>query len=189
MLVDDYARYDAHPLLLARIAFPYGIPPKGRQVSPDQIRDWLLELESLDMIVTYQNNGVPVLQLKRWTERIRAQNPSRFPDPDANACQRLLSNVVSFPRMTANPALPAPSSAPSSAPSPSVKKKAASPEEARQQARQFAANQARLTELEATQDDDRSQGERMEIKKVREMLREIQKKQAAADFSPVEATT
>lgn len=65
-------------------------------------------------------------------------------------------------------------------------KKAASPEEAQLQRQQFAANAARRGELEAIAEDERTAEQRAELKKVRAMLRAIQKKQAAGDFSLVE---
>lgn len=63
----------------------------------------------------------------------------------------------------------------------------ASPESAAQaQRQQFAAAQARKSELEAMHEDDRTPGEDAELKKMRALIRAIQKKQAASDFTPVE---
>jgi hypothetical protein len=85
-LVDDYGRFDGHPLIVSRSAFPYG-DPKGRNIPEKQIQKWLEELansrvgtEDLALISLYVVRGVPYLLLNRWTERVRAEKP-RYPDP------------------------------------------------------------------------------------------------------------
>lgn len=65
-------------------------------------------------------------------------------------------------------------------------KKAASLEEARLQSRQFSAKQALLADLEAVPDDDRTAGQRAELKKMRAELQALRKKQAAGDFTLTE---
>lgn len=55
------------------------------------------------------------------------------------------------------------------------------------QRRQFAATGVRIQQLEAIPDDDRTSAQDAELKKMREVRKEIQKKQAANDFTPVEA--
>ena len=65
----------------------------------------------------------------------------------------------------------------------------ASREEARKaQAQQFGATQGRLKELEAIAEDDRTPATDEELKKMRGLIRKIQKKQAGGDFTPVMAT-
>lgn len=60
------------------------------------------------------------------------------------------------------------------------------PKEARsQQTAQFAAASARLKSLEAVPEGERDEAERHEIKKMRRLISDIQKKQAANDFTPV----
>lgn len=60
------------------------------------------------------------------------------------------------------------------------------PKEARsQQTAQFAAARARLQNLEAVPEGERDDAERHEIKKMRRLISDIQKKQAANDFTPV----
>ena len=88
-LVDDYARFDAHPLIVARAAFPYG-DPNGRIIPDAKIEAWLAELEQshvtngdLPLLTRYEVNGVRYLVLHRWTERVRAEK-SRCPDPPWN---------------------------------------------------------------------------------------------------------
>lgn len=63
------------------------------------------------------------------------------------------------------------------------------PKEAKaRQTAQFAAANARLQKLEAVPRDERSEEQRMDLKKMRALINAIQKKQAANDFTPVEET-
>lgn len=85
-LVDDYGRFEAHPLILARNAFPYG-DPEGRYITEDQIEAWLKELETsrvyendLPLLTRYEVDGVSYLALHRWTDRVRNVQPL-YPDP------------------------------------------------------------------------------------------------------------
>jgi len=65
----------------------------------------------------------------------------------------------------------------------------ATPEEARRaQATQFAACSARLKDLEAIPEDDRTAEDEEELKKMRGILKKIQKKQSRNDFTPVADT-
>ena len=53
---------------------------------------------------------------------------------------------------------------------------------------QFASASARKRELEAIEEDERTEQEAVELKKMRGLLRAIQKKQAAGDFTPVQTS-
>jgi hypothetical protein len=62
-----------------------------------------------------------------------------------------------------------------------------SSEEARsRQTQQFAAARARLTTLEAVPEEERTEKNRAELRGMKALVRQIQKKQARGDFSPVE---
>jgi hypothetical protein len=67
-----------------------------------------------------------------------------------------------------------------------IKKGKASPEEAKQQSRQWSAAKARIADLEAVEEDERTPAQEAELKKMRALVRELQKKQAAGNFTPVE---
>lgn len=54
------------------------------------------------------------------------------------------------------------------------------------QKRQFGAVKGRIEELEQIPDDDRTSEQERELKKMRELLKAIQKKQRAGDFTPVQ---
>lgn len=181
-LVDDYARFDAHPLLLARVAFPYGTPT-GKRISPEQLQAWLDELQRLDLLVLYAVNGVPVLQIKRWTERIRTKNPSRFPEPTAEACQQLTANVVKCCQMLSNAALPS-SSSTSTTTSVPYGEEGGKSNGAVASRTQFAALREQVKRLEALAREERTEEQREDLKKKRAELAALQKKQAAGDFNP-----
>ena len=62
----------------------------------------------------------------------------------------------------------------------------ASKEQARSaQTNQFASASARKRELEAITEDERTEEQTAELKKMRALLRAIQKKQTKGDFTPV----
>ena len=104
-LVDDFGRYEAHPILLAHEAFPFG-QPDGKPVPPEMISSALQTFENkcCQMLSRYQSDGKDFLQLTRWKERPRSD--SKFPQPD-NKCPQMLSSP------------PSPSPSPSTTPSPS----------------------------------------------------------------------
>jgi len=179
-LVDDYARFDAHPLLIARVAFPYGTP-NGKRITPEQVQEWLEELQRLDLLILYTINAVPVLQLRRWTERIRMKNPSRFPPPTTEACPHLPADVVRCCQMTANAALPT-STATSTATSVPYGEEAVETNGAIASRTQFAALREQVARLEATPREARTVEHRDELKKKRAELEILQKKQAAGNF-------
>ena len=81
--VDDYGRYHADADLLASYLYP-----RRRDVSGDQVREWLAELASADgesgPVALYEDAGKPYLVLVNW-ERHRGNSKrgshSRFPNP------------------------------------------------------------------------------------------------------------
>jgi hypothetical protein len=187
-LVDDYARFDAHPLLLARVAFPYGTPT-GKRITPEQVQAWLEELQRLDLLVLYEVRGAAYLQLRRWTERLRMKNPSRFPPVPTAVCQQMTADAVTCCQMLSNAALPTSTSASTTTSVPFGEKIGgfASPEAAMAaQTRQFAAAQATVKRLEAIPEEDRTAKQGEKLKKNRAVVLAIQRKQSAGDFTPLE---
>lgn len=205
-LVDDYARFDAHPLLLARVAFPYGVPGSGRNVTVEQIEEWLAELGK-EMVDVYEVKGSRYLQIKRWTERVRSQNPSRFPPPpqlelalahdggcqhsptDDSKCQQLLADDSKCQQMTANAALPSSSSASTatsaSASSLGDKKKGAEANNGSAVAAsrtQWAALSKQVKEL-SQREAELEPSDRENLRKKRRELRLLEAKQASGVFS------
>ena len=87
---DDFGRFDARPAVLKGKLFPL------KKHSMEEIQSWLLELQDNDLIMLYESDGKPYLQMKTWEkyQRRRAQK-SKFPDPPSNFADK-------FPQMSAN---------------------------------------------------------------------------------------
>lgn len=80
-LVDDYGRYEAHPMLLRNEAFPYG-DPDGNDVPVERVEAALETLSCGNspegMLNLYISDGKKYLQLLRWKERVRSE--SKYPE-------------------------------------------------------------------------------------------------------------
>ena len=182
MVVDDYGRFDAHPLQLARILFPFGRPSDGRPVREEEMTDWLAELVKAKMLVLYMVREGHFLELTRWTERIRSRQ-SRFPAPLAGTCQQMLSDASNCQQPTANAALPPSASTSTSTPTPTVEKKGAGASDGPSRL-QWAALKARVVLAKR----DESPEARRVVEKMEAALEHIQKKQADGDYSLTDLT-
>ena len=103
-LVDDYGRFEAHPVLLKSLAFPF-----NPEIICEQMLSWCVELQAKDLAVFYEKDGKQYVQLSRWQEKARSH--SKFPQFDASTCKQMLASVSKCS---------APSSSPSPSPSPIV---------------------------------------------------------------------
>lgn len=186
-LVDDYDRYDAHPLEVARAAFPYG-DEKGRAFKEQKIESLLVELENARLsesdepaITRYTVRGKRCLLLHRCNERIRSLN-SRYPSPaEDSACWQKLSEVVKCRQQSTN-AASTPSSSPSSSSSVPYGEEATESNGAIASRTQFAALRAQVERLEAIPREARTLEQREELKKKRAELDALQKKQSERKF-------
>ena len=80
---DDYGRMDARPKILASRLFPL------KDIRAAQIEDALRALTSAELVLVYEVDGKPFLQMKTWDrhQSIRAKK-SRYPSPeDENASE------------------------------------------------------------------------------------------------------
>ena len=89
---DDYGRMDARPAILKSRCFPLKESPK----MIENIASYLLSLVSQELVVCYQVDGKPYLQILKWEQRIRSKE--KYPalenaDP-AVECQTLDSNPL-----------------------------------------------------------------------------------------------
>ena len=77
---DDYGRMDARPKLLAARLFPL------RDIRAEEMADALRALAGADLVILYEAEGKPCLQLKTWNrhQNIRAKR-SRYPAPADSA--------------------------------------------------------------------------------------------------------
>lgn len=86
---DDYGRMDARPKVLASKLFPL------RDVRLNQITDALHALTSAELVVLYQKDGHPFLQMKTWDrhQSIRAKK-SKYPEPESNCMQLHADEII-----------------------------------------------------------------------------------------------
>lgn len=103
-LVDDYGRFDAHPMLLKSLAFPF-----NPEITCEQMISLCEQLLANDLADFYEKDGKKYLQLSRWQEKARSH--SKFPSFDDEACKHLLTFANNCS---------APSPSPSPSPSPKV---------------------------------------------------------------------
>ena len=90
---DDYGRMDARPRILAARLFPL------KDIRSNQIEDALRALTSAELVILYEVDGKPFLQMKTWDkhQQVRAQK-SKYPSPDEAICNQLISNDSKCPR-------------------------------------------------------------------------------------------
>ena len=90
---DDYGRMDARPKVLASKLFPL------KDIRINQIVDALHALSSAELVVLYEKDGHPFLQMKTWDrhQTIRAKK-SKFPAPDDD-CKQLNADEINCKQM------------------------------------------------------------------------------------------
>ena len=85
--VDDYGRYDAHPVLLVSACFPTRVDT----VKPKDVEKWLAECMAAELLHVYEVNKKMYLQLIDWKQQIRTD--SKFPAPDEQMLSKCTSTV------------------------------------------------------------------------------------------------
>ena len=90
---DDYGRMDARPKILASKLFPL------KDIRAAQIEDALRALTSAELVILYEVDGKPFLQMKTWDrhQQVRAKK-SKYPHPDEGICNHLISDDSKCPR-------------------------------------------------------------------------------------------
>ena len=96
---DDFGRMDARPKILASRLFPL------KDIRSTQIEDALRALTSAELVILYEVDGKPFLQMKTWDrhQQVRAKR-SKYPSPDegietsASICNQLISDDSKCPR-------------------------------------------------------------------------------------------
>ena len=84
---DDYGRMDARTKILAARLFPL------RELRTSQVDDALKALTSAELILIYEVDGKPFLQMKTWDkhQQVRAKK-SKYPSPDDGICNQMISS-------------------------------------------------------------------------------------------------
>ena len=90
---DDFGRMDARTKILASRLFPL------KDIKQGQIEDGLKALVSADLILLYEVDGKPFLQMRTWEkhQQVRAKK-SKYPSPDEGICNQMISNDIKCPR-------------------------------------------------------------------------------------------
>ena len=89
---DDYGRMDARPKILASKLFPL------KDIRTSQIEEGLRALTSAELVIIYEVDGKPFLQMKTWErhQQIRAKK-SKYPSPESgNINPRLPKGVTGW---------------------------------------------------------------------------------------------
>lgn len=81
-VVDDYGRFHAAPVLLRSNCYPRRID----QVSDKKVAGYLEECAAAGVLVVYEVEGEPFLELAKFQQHVRAKH-SKFPAPPADAAQ------------------------------------------------------------------------------------------------------
>ena len=90
---DDYGRMDARPKILASKLFPL------KDLRTAQVEDALRALTSAELVILYEVDGKPFLQMKTWDrhQQVRAKK-SKYPSPEDGVCNQLISDDSKCPR-------------------------------------------------------------------------------------------
>lgn len=96
---DDFGRMDARVKILSSRLFPL------KDIKPEEVQSALNALNEADLIILYEVDGKPYLQMKTWDkhQQVRAKR-SKYPSPDsslqasATICKQMLSNDSKCPR-------------------------------------------------------------------------------------------
>ena len=96
---DDYGRMDARPKILASKLFPL------KDIRANQMEDALRALSSAELVILYEVDGKPFLQMRTWDrhQQIRAKK-SKYPAPDDGIithdinCKQMLADDSKCPR-------------------------------------------------------------------------------------------
>lgn len=81
--VDDFGRMDARPLVIKSACFPI-----RTKATAEKCLQWMCELQESRLILLYDVDGKPYLQIEKWDNKPRATE-SRFPAPPADAYKRI----------------------------------------------------------------------------------------------------
>lgn len=88
--VDDFGRTDARPLMIKALCFPIRL-----RATADKCMQWLKMLASVSLIILYEVDNKPYLQITKWDNKPRAER-SKFPAPPADVytCPQMLPVTV-----------------------------------------------------------------------------------------------
>ena len=88
--VDDFGRFDARPLMIKAACYPTRL-----RATADKCMQWLESLRDVGLIILYEVDSKPYLQITKWDNKPRAA-VSKYPDPPDNVytCPQMLPVTV-----------------------------------------------------------------------------------------------
>lgn len=88
--VDDFGRFDGRPDMVKAYCFPTRL-----RATADKCMQWLKSLESVGLVILYEFDNKPYLQITKWDNKPRATS-SKFPSPpsDVYSCPQMLPVTV-----------------------------------------------------------------------------------------------
>ena len=91
---DDFGRFDGRAKILSSRLFPL------KDISTEDMEKALSSLVSADLVTVYEVNGKPYLHLNSWEKHQQTRaTKSKYPAPDENICNQLISDDSKCPRI------------------------------------------------------------------------------------------
>jgi len=84
--VDDFGRYDGRPAMIKAACYPI----KDKHTTKD-VKSWVTELSNNGLVVVYESENKPFIQLLKWDNKPRASS-SKYPS-FADNCIQLYTDV------------------------------------------------------------------------------------------------
>lgn len=88
---DDEGRLPGHPALIKSQVFPY-----DADITPEQVTQWLGQLEELEILIIYTVDNQTYIQIKNFLKHQTINRPtaSKYPDPSLNTHGVLTDNSL-----------------------------------------------------------------------------------------------
>lgn len=88
---DDEGRLPGHPALIKSQVFPY-----DADITPNQVTQWLEQLEELEILIIYTVDSQTYIQIKNFLKHQTINRPtaSKYPDPSLNTHGVLTDNSL-----------------------------------------------------------------------------------------------
>lgn len=99
---DDYGTLDARLKIIKSKCFPL----KSSDITDDQLKSWLAEIEKQEIIYFYENEGRQYLKMTSWErqQQIRAKR-RKYPSPDDENSNRISSDIIGNQVITLAPVI------------------------------------------------------------------------------------
>lgn len=94
---DDFGRFDARPKVLSAKLFPL------KDISPEQLSDAINGLCAAGLIIVYEVDGKPFLQVNTWDKhQSKRAKKSKYPPPSESTCMQMHADSSNGNQVNAN---------------------------------------------------------------------------------------